>query len=300
MNTRIALKLLICAVTLTLFGCGEDAVVEPEPVETDNEELETAMQDAIIMDNVINQTNQELEVMSLTVGGSCPEVSFNQEEGNGFEMTVVTFSFGSGCTANGVVRTGTAWIRDSMFILSTGTPYLVQVRRGISYENYSEDEVTMAGLHYEIYEGEVFDLAGFGPTSWVRDSMFLQEKTHALVFGYNDGTTSTSFSQETFDLDPTCWPSSPSPFFTASRTKTGQTRSGKEYQTTTLDKLIQQESCQYPEGGQIALSVDGQTATFQYGQCACNEDQSLCGCNNKGQLTLPNGETKVVEIKKWW
>ncbi|MEM1218050.1 MAG: hypothetical protein AAGH79_04030 [Bacteroidota bacterium] len=302
MNTRLSLWVFICAAAFLMVSCGEEEIIEPELEDTTNEELETAMQDAIIMNNVVNQTNQEFEVMALTVGSTCPEVTFTElpDLGATEAMVEYAFNFGPGCTANGITRTGTAWIRDSMFVLDNSSPRSVQVRRGISYIDYSEDNLAISGYSHEVYEGQVFDPTGFGPLSWLRDSLFLQAKTQDLNFGYPDGTSASSFSQETFELDPTCWPSSASPFYVATRNKFGQTRTGSDYYIITMTNLIQQQSCQYPAGGQIGINLNDKMATFQYGQCACNVDQSQCGCDDKGQLTLPSGETKIVTIKKWW
>lgn len=299
MNYRILFLLL--TIGLFTWSCA-DEVVDPEPDDTTNEDLETAMQDAIIMENVVGQTNEDFQIMALTVGGSCPEVTKTTNSGAGFEEITWTLQFGNGCTtSNGVTRTGTAWIRDSMFLLDNGNPKVIQIRRGITYDGYSEDGVSMNGYQHEVYDGSVYDpFEIFGNGVIYRDSLFDFLITSNLSFQYPDGSTSSTISNATHSLDVNCWPMAPAPFEDIVRTKSGTTRGGNEYLTITMTNLLQATNCQYPVGGEIQISVNGNVAMFNYGLCECNVDQTKCGCDKKGQLTLPNGETKIVEIKKWW
>jgi len=306
MNYRIIFFFLVLG--LVTWSCTEEVIEpEPDPVENNDAEVETAMQDAIIMENVISQSNQELEVMALTVGGSCPEINQNFYDGNGFQAIEWTYNFGSGCTSNGVTRTGTAWVRDSMFIIQPGSPNLVQLRRGITYDGYVEDEVAISGFQHHVYEGNLYEptVSGWGDF----DSLPPFKKCTNLAFIYPDGTTSSSISNETSIFLPDCWPNAAAPFSEIIRSKSGVARNGKSYQTCNdaalcnnevIAPILQAQNCPYPAAGIIQIDISGLEAYFNYGQCACNVDQSQCGCDDKGQLTLPSGETKIVTIKKWW
>ncbi len=73
----------------------------------------------------------------------------------------------------------------------------------------------------------------------------------------------------------------------------GVNRAGKSFSTTITEALISKNKlvCRWIVKGVISLTVDTKTVSVDFGDGACN---------NVAVVTLPDGSTKEVNIKRWW
>ena len=71
----------------------------------------------------------------------------------------------------------------------------------------------------------------------------------------------------------------------------GVNRNGTNYTVTSSKKLIYKFTCPWIVEGSIELSVEGKTLSIDYGNGICN---------NNAVLTLPDGSTREVLIRRWW
>lgn len=73
----------------------------------------------------------------------------------------------------------------------------------------------------------------------------------------------------------------------------GVNRNGKSFSANTVEPLISKSKlvCRWIVEGIITLTVDTKNLTVDFGDGACN---------NVAVVTLPDGSTKEVNIKRWW
>ncbi len=74
-------------------------------------------------------------------------------------------------------------------------------------------------------------------------------------------------------------------------TSSGTNRSGKQFNVSTPDALVFKFTCPWIVQGSILLSVDNNSLSIDYGDG---------NCNNDALLTLPDGTTRNIKIRRWW
>jgi hypothetical protein len=76
-----------------------------------------------------------------------------------------------------------------------------------------------------------------------------------------------------------------------SGTSDGINRAGKDFSGATTEALVFRFNCPWIVSGAFSLTVDGVTISIDYGDGLCN---------NAAILTLPDGSTKEIRIRRWW
>lgn len=71
----------------------------------------------------------------------------------------------------------------------------------------------------------------------------------------------------------------------------GVNRGGKNFTVTTTEPLVSKFTCRWVVEGVINLVVESKVLSIDFGDGACN---------NVATVTLPDGTTKEVNIKRWW
>lgn len=71
----------------------------------------------------------------------------------------------------------------------------------------------------------------------------------------------------------------------------GTNRNGTNFTVTSSKKLIYKFTCPWIVEGVITLSLDNQTLSIDYGNGICN---------NNATITLPDGSTREILIRRWW
>ena len=71
----------------------------------------------------------------------------------------------------------------------------------------------------------------------------------------------------------------------------GINRNGNDFTVTSTKALIYKFTCPWITEGEIVLNVDGYSLSIDYGNGICN---------NTASITLPDGSTREVLIRRWW
>ena len=79
--------------------------------------------------------------------------------------------------------------------------------------------------------------------------------------------------------------------FEISGSRTGINRNGREYSAVVSVPLLKNGTCPYIVRGVINISREGTSRSLDYGTGSCDSE---------GILTLANGNTRIVPLKRWW
>ena len=74
-------------------------------------------------------------------------------------------------------------------------------------------------------------------------------------------------------------------------TRSGVNRNGKTYSAEITTKLIKNFSCAHVVSGVVTITNDTSSRSIDFGDGTCDD---------KATVTLANGTTKEVTLKKWW
>ena len=207
-------------------------------------------------------------------GGTCPTVTLAQPWGTW--PNTITIDYGTtGC--NG--PNGDHLLKGKIIINQTADMFTAGAVRTKTFDNFFVDDVQVSGTKSWTNNGQ--DAAGnWSYTKTATDMAHL----------YPDGTSTTWNRVHTNTLiqggnTPTHWDN----VWSITGTDTGTNRNGKNITATILEPLIKKALCRWITEGVTQFTRDSKTATLNFGNGTCDRF---------GQLTLPNGETVTIRLRK--
>ncbi|MFZ4544442.1 MAG: hypothetical protein ACOYOA_10360 [Saprospiraceae bacterium] len=222
--------------------------------------------------------NDEDEIVADEIGfrgGACVVKTFSAPQGT-YPQTI-TLDFGAGCEGkNGHVRKGTLIVNVSADPKTNGAIVVVNP------SNFFVDDIKVEGIRTWTNLG-----------TDANNNKSLSRKVVGGKLTFPNGKTvtfeSTEFIVQTAGgatkLNKT------DDVYEISGTRTGVNRNGKEYTATIGKALVKNGTCPYIVSGTINISKDGASRSLDYG----NGD-----CDSEGLLTLSNGTTRTIQLKRWW
>jgi hypothetical protein len=276
-NQSIMKKLFFFAALLLAFtfvACNkdEDATINDDNVITTEDLLAT--EDIISdaedeVDEIIENQLNEVEIRD-----ECPTKTITPT-GNNFPKTI-TLDYGDGCTSlRGKVKKGKIIIEMTAPMSQSGA------MRTLTFVNYYVDSAKVEGSSKLInIRTDNSSNPSFTRTTDVKiifpdgdQASWQGTHTHAIVAG---GNTPRRFD-DVIEI-------------TGNSTITN--RDGRTFSSAIIEPLRRAILCPWVSDGIRQVSRNGNTATIDYGFGE--------SCDNKAQVTLPNGETRVIRIEAWW
>jgi hypothetical protein len=154
--------------------------------------------------------------------------------------------------------------------------------RTVSHEDFYVDDVKVEGT---------VTVTNKGPNSSNQNVVTRVVANRILTFP-SGKSISWNASQEMTQLEGGNTPADKSDdVWSVQDVSNGVNRAGKNFSVTTLEPLIIKASCRWVVKGIISISIDTKTLSINYGDGACN---------NAATVTLPDGSTKEINIKRWW
>ncbi|MFN0013939.1 MAG: hypothetical protein ACKVU2_05270 [Saprospiraceae bacterium] len=207
-------------------------------------------------------------------GSTCPTVTLAQPWGTW--PNTITIDYGStGCTG----PNGDHFLKGKIIITQSAEMFTPGAVRTKTFENFFVDDVQVSGTKTRTNNGK--DAAG----NW----SFTKTATN-MAHLYPDGTSTTWNRTHTATLiqggdTPTHWDNVWSVIGNAS----GTNRNGKAVTAVILEPLIKKALCRWISEGVVEHTRDGKTASLDFGNGTCDRF---------GQLTLPNGDTVTIKLRK--
>jgi len=71
----------------------------------------------------------------------------------------------------------------------------------------------------------------------------------------------------------------------------GSNRDGKNFSLNTPEALLYPTACRWIVDGIISITIEGESISIDYGDGSCNNDATI---------TIPDGSTQAIKIRRWW
>lgn len=273
MKKLLFLSALLLAFTFTACNKDEDATTTNDDNVITTEDL-LATEDIVLnaedeVDEIIENQLNEVEVRD-----ACPTKTVTPA-GNNYPKTI-TLDYGTGCTSPlGKVKKGKIVVELTAPIHQPGA------MRTLTFVDYYVDSAKVEG-------------------------------STKLVNNRVDSTSNPSFTRTTDvtitfpDGDKANWkgthtqavvsggntPRRIDDVIEITGNSSGTNRDGKTYSSEIIEPLRRALVCPWISDGIRRVNRNGNTATIDYGFGDA--------CDNKAQVTLPNGEVRVIRIESWW
>jgi hypothetical protein len=226
-----------------------------------------------IMVNVEMEADEDMQALMTT---ECPIVTWTAPQGT-FPNTV-TIDYGTdGCEGpNGHMRKGMITINMSDSMIHAGAV------REISFQDFSIDDIQIEGVRTVTNTG----LNGAGQPTFSRTvvdaSLTWPDATTVSWQSNTTGTMIEGFGDNV--LLNNVW--------SISGTSSGLSKNGAQWASEITQPIIRKHACPWPVSGFRTITVGGNTASLDY-----SYGTGIDGCDRKGLLTLPNGNTRVVSVR---
>lgn len=207
-------------------------------------------------------------------GGACPTVTLAQPWGTW--PNTITIDYGpDGCTG----PNGEHLLRGKIIIEQSDDMFSAGAVRTKTFDGFFVDDVEVEGTKSWTNNGK--DAAG----NW----SYTKTAT-GMVLRYPDGTTTSWNHTHTSTLVQggntlTHWDN----VWSTTGNSSGTNRNGVNYTSTITEPLIKRATCRWISEGLVEFTRDGQTATLDFGNGTCDRF---------GTLTLPNGDTVIIKLRK--
>ncbi len=266
-------SMLLVAFALTFTACNEDEV---ETTTTD--EIMTS-EDLMTVEDLVLDAEDEIEEIiengilsdgEVEVREDCPTRTVEPADGT-FPKTI-TIDYGESCTSpRGREKSGQIVVTISAPLNETGAT------RTITFVDYYVDGVKLEGS-----------------SSWVNNGnkSFTRSFNHKVT--YPDGDTAMWEAEHTYSL--VTGAETPRIFddvIQITGSSSGTNRDGKTYSSEIIEPLVKAKLCPWISNGIREVNRNGNIFTIDYGYGDSD-------CDNKTEVTLPNGETKIIRIEPWW
>lgn len=278
MKKLLFFSVILLSLTFSFIACNKD---EETTNVTDENVITT--EDLLATEDIVLDAEDEVEevVENQLIDGSvevrdgdCPTKTV-VPAGNTFPKTI-TLDYGTGCTSpRGRVKKGKIVIEQTADMKQPGA------MRTLTFVDYYVDSAKVEGSSK--LANNRTDAAGkpsFTRTTNVTVTFPDGDKaswqathTHTVIAGSN--------TPRRFD-----------DVIEITGSSSGTNRDGKTYSSEIIEPLKRTILCPWIGDGIRRVTRNGNTATIDYGYGE--------PCDNKAQVTLPSGETKIIRIEAWW
>jgi hypothetical protein len=250
------------------FDRDEDGLADIEAMSSDATDTEIVMQDV--------EADIDNDIQAFEANEECPEVTSEQPLGT--YPNVVTIDYGTdGCEGpNGHIRKGKIVVYMSAELMISGA------EREITFVDYSVDDIAVTGTKTITNTG----LNGSGQPTFSRTVA-----NGSLT--WPDGTSTTWESSTTATMTEGAgdmvWANN---VWSVEGTASGVGKNGNAWTSTITTPLVRKATCPWPTEGVRTIVLTAGTATLDYGFGSTPN-----GCDRKAELTGPNGNTGIVNIR---
>lgn len=206
-------------------------------------------------------------------GGSCPTVSFEFPEGTW--PNTVTIDYGSGCTdpISGRIISGKLIVQQSAPIRNAGAV------RTITHENFVVDNVQVEGTKTWTNDGLNAD-GNWAYTKTATDMKLTFEDGSTTTWSKTRTSTLIQGGNTAIRIDDV---------WSSTGIAAGINRNGRNFTATITEPLIKRASCRWISAGMLDFSVGARNFSLDFGNGTCDQF---------GTLTLPNGNTHTVRLRR--
>jgi hypothetical protein len=246
------------------------------------EKVETAIDNLVTGQDVATtqalMEDDEDEILNEQVAGArggCATVKFLKTKGV-FPQTIVIDYPAAGCTdKKGRTRTGTLTVEVSADPTLKGSIITVKPT------NFTIDGIKVEGTRTWTNNGK--DAAGN------------KNLTRVVTGGkltFPNGKVATFETNETLkQIAGAATADKSDDVVEITGTRNGVNRNGKTYSAEITTKLVKNFSCAHVVSGVVTITNDTSSRSIDFGDGSCDD---------KATVTLANGTTKEVTLKKWW
>ncbi|MEY4902875.1 MAG: hypothetical protein RLZZ292_690 [Bacteroidota bacterium] len=251
--------------TITFTACRKDAKL------LDYLENLAASQDVAAAQTIAEEDEEEVTNILEEFGfRGCPTRTLSAPKGT-FPQTI-TIDYGTGCAdKKGRNRTGKIIVTLSDSLRKTGSI------RTVTFENCTIDSVKVEGTRV------VTNLGNRTFSRKITNHKLTFPNGKVATFNSDETMTITAGFLTPLDRTDDVW--------SITGTRSGVNRNGKAYTANVTTPLIKRGDCRWIVSGKLDIIVNTATRMLDYGNGNCDE---------KGTLTLPDGTTKEVPLRKWW
>ena len=265
-----AIALLALTITFTACNKEDDEITITDENVVSSEDL-NAVEDLVLdAEDEIDEILEEGLTGEVEVREECP-VKTVEPAGDVFPKTI-TLDYGDGCTSpRGREKSGKIVIVQSARMDQPGAT------RTITFEDYYVDGAKLEGTTTLVNNG---------------NASFTRSFNHTIT--YPDGDVASAQAEHTYTL--IAGADTPRIFDDVVKiegSSSGTNRNGVSYSAQIVEPLIKAKACPWVANGIREVTRNGNTAVIDYGFGGDN-------CDNRAQVTLPNGETKIIRIESWW
>lgn len=275
------LLLMFAGMSFAFTACNED---NEDTVDVTTEDL-ISTEDLTTVEDLLQDAEDEIDQLiedGLVANGEievreddCPSRTVVPADGT-FPRTI-TIDYGESCTSpRGREKSGQIVIEQSAPMNEAGAT------RTTTFVEYFVDGVNLQGMGTLVNNG----------TDENNNPSFTSSHSHTII--YPDGDEATWEGSHTrTQIAGSDTPRIFDDVFTTIGSSSGVNRNGFAYSATILEPIVKANRCPWIVNGIRQVSRNDKTATIDYG--FGNED-----CDNKAQVTLPDGTTRVIRIEAWW
>jgi hypothetical protein len=255
---------------LTFTACQKDSDIQEENAQT-SEDIAMAQ---TLMEETEDAIDYELETRGDEPETDCPTVTVTPNDGS-YPRTV-TIDFGAECegpyghTRSGIIQ-----------VVVTDTMKNAGASRTVTFDNYFVDGVQVEGTRILTNEGPNAD----------GQLTFIREANDMLLTFPNGDEVSWNSSQTITQIEGGDTPAFWDNVIQIEGSTTGINRAGNAFTSTITEPLIKPRTCRWVVSGVREITVNDSTRTLDFGDG---------NCDRFATVTLPNGVTKQVIIRRWW
>ncbi len=275
------LFLMFAAISFAFTACNED---NDDATDVADENVLTSEDLTSIEDLVFDAEDEIEEILEngLTAEGEievredeCPTRTVVPADGT-FPRTV-TIDYGENCTSpRGREKSGQIVVEQSAPLNEPGAT------RMITFVDYFVDGANLQGSTVKTNNG----MDENGNPSYSR--------TRNLTIVYPNGErASWEASYTVTQIAGAATPRHIDDVFATTGFSSGTNREGNAFSAEILEPIIKARRCPWIINGIRQISRNNNTATIDFG--FGGED-----CDNRAQITLPDGTTRVIRIEAWW
>lgn len=231
-------------------------------------------EDISAQEDYAEQTDLDIDIALEERGGgeSCPIITFAQPDGAW--PNTITIDYGTSCTRpDGRVLSGKIILNQTNEIRTPGTV------RTITHDAFHIDGLPLEGTRTWTNTGQ--DAEG----QWV----YTKTATN-MKLTFEDGTRATWSKTRASTLvkggnTPTHWDD----VWSSTGTASGMNRGGQPFTARITEPLIKEAACRWISSGTLEVTVEDQSHSLDFGDGSCNQF---------GKITLENGNTITVRLRR--